>query len=67
MNSRIFYKSLYMGNNLNTTKPAEGYSLIDRDSKKIMKYGETTPGNKRIKNILMKIILKWTYEARGST
>lgn len=35
------------GNNLATTKPAEGYSLRDRDTGEVLKYGETTRGPKR--------------------
>jgi len=32
------------GNSLNTERPAEGYSLQDRDTGEICKYGETTCG-----------------------
>jgi hypothetical protein len=35
------------GNNLNTTKPAQGYSLRDRDTGEVLKYGETTLGKGR--------------------
>ena len=62
----ILQKPLH-GNNLNTTKPAEGYSLIDRDSKKIMKYGETTRGNKRYtQKYLDENNVKMNFEAKGS-
>jgi hypothetical protein len=35
------------GNSLSTDKPARGYTLRDRKTGKILKYGETTRGNKR--------------------
>ena len=35
------------GNNLNTTKPAQGYALKDKDTGEVLKYGETTRGEKR--------------------
>ncbi len=35
------------GNSLDTTKPAQGYALRDKDTGEILKYGETTRGNKR--------------------
>lgn len=35
------------GNSLSTTKPAQGYALRNRDTKNVLKYGETTQGNKR--------------------
>ncbi len=35
------------GNNLQTTKPAQGYTLRDRDTGQILKYGETTLGKGR--------------------
>ena len=35
------------GNSLSTTKPAKGYSLRDKDTYDILKYGETTMGEKR--------------------
>ena len=35
------------GNNLNTTKPAQGYALRDADNDDILKFGETTRGEKR--------------------
>ena len=35
------------GNNLNTTKPAQGYALKNKDTGKVLKYGETTRGEKR--------------------
>ena len=35
------------GNDLDTTKPAVGYSLRDRDTGDILKYGETTQGSAR--------------------
>ncbi len=35
------------GNSLKTNKTAQGYSLRDRDTGAILKYGETTLGSKR--------------------
>jgi len=35
------------GNDLSTTKPAQGYSLRDRDTGEVLKYGETTLGRSR--------------------
>ncbi len=35
------------GNSLNTTKPAQGYALKDKDTGEVLKYGETTRGEKR--------------------
>ena len=35
------------GNSLSTTKPAQGYILRNRDTQEILKYGETTRGNRR--------------------
>ena len=35
------------GNSLDTDLPAEGYTLRDRDTGEILKYGETTRGEKR--------------------
>jgi hypothetical protein len=35
------------GNNLNTARPAQGYSLRDRETGRVLKYGETTRGKKR--------------------
>ena len=35
------------GNSLSTTKPADGYVLRKRDDNRILKYGETTCGEKR--------------------
>ena len=54
-------------NSHSTTKPAEGYTIRDRDTGEILKYGETTRGKKRYTN-------KWykdnnaemVVEARGT-
>ena len=35
------------GNSLDTDKPAIGYTLRDKDTGEILKYGETTRGSKR--------------------
>ncbi|WP_433006654.1 RHS repeat domain-containing protein [Treponema socranskii] len=35
------------GNSLNTTKPAQGYALKHRNTGEVLKYGETTRGEKR--------------------
>jgi hypothetical protein len=35
------------GNNLRTTKPAQGYTLRNRDTGAVLKYGETTLGKGR--------------------
>ena len=35
------------GNSLNTTKPAQGYALKDRNTGEVLKYGETTRDEKR--------------------
>ncbi len=35
------------GNSLMTTKPAQGYALKDVNTNKVLKYGETTLGDKR--------------------
>ena len=35
------------GNSLSTTKPAQGYILRNKDTQEILKYGETTRGNRR--------------------
>lgn len=35
------------GNSLETSKPAKGYSLRDRDSGEVLKYGETTQEHAR--------------------
>ena len=38
------------GNSLNTTKPAQGYVLKDVDTDSVLKFGETTRGEKRYSN-----------------
>jgi hypothetical protein len=55
------------GNSLDSTKPAEGYSLRDRDTGEIKKYGETTRGEKRYsKKYLEQNNVKMEFEANGS-
>jgi len=55
------------GNNLNTTKPAEGYSLRDRDTGKVLKYGETTLGKSRYSSkYLEKHNAEMVFEAKGT-
>jgi hypothetical protein len=41
---------VFHGNNLNTTKPAQGYTLRNRSNGEILKYGETTLGKGRYTN-----------------
>jgi hypothetical protein len=55
------------GNNLNTTKPAQGYSLRDRDTGRLLKYGETTRGPKRYsQKYLEKNNAEMVFETKGS-
>ncbi|MDT8927081.1 RHS repeat-associated core domain-containing protein, partial [Pseudomonas taiwanensis] len=55
------------GNSHNTTKPAIGYTLRDRDTGEIMKYGETTMGTRRYPEKYMRQNnLEMFREASGS-
>jgi RHS repeat-associated protein len=55
------------GNNLNTTKPAQGYSLRDRDTGEILKFGETTRGTKRYsQKYLERHNAEMIFEAQGT-
>jgi RHS repeat-associated protein len=55
------------GNDLGTTKPAEGYSLRDKDNGKVLKYGETTQNTKRYsKSYLEKHNAAMKFEAKGT-
>jgi hypothetical protein len=54
-------------NSLETKKPAEGYSLRDKDSGKVLKYGETTQNTKRYsKSYLEKNNAIMKFEAKGT-
>lgn len=55
------------GNSHSTTKPAEGYTLRDRDTGEILKYGETTRGSKRYsEKYLRGENAEMVFEANGS-
>ena len=55
------------GNSLTTTKPAQGYALKDRNTGKVLKYGETTQGNKRYtKKYLNDKNADMDFQAKGS-
>ncbi|HZF50554.1 MAG TPA: hypothetical protein VE093_17975 [Polyangiaceae bacterium] len=55
------------GNHLSTTKPAQGYSLRDRDTGEILKYGETTLGRGRYtKKYLDEHNAEMIFEAKGT-
>jgi hypothetical protein len=55
------------GNDLSTTKPAQGYSLRDRDTGEVLKYGETTLGRSRYaKQYLEKHNAEMLFEAKGT-
>jgi len=55
------------GNNLNTTKPAQGYTLKNRDTGELLKYGETTLGKQRYsKAYLNKVNAKMRFETSGT-
>ena len=55
------------GNSLNTTKPAQGYSLRDRATGDVLKYGETTLGKKRYsEKFLNEIKADIHFEASGT-
>ena len=54
-------------NNLNSSKPAVGYSLRDRDTGEVVKYGETTQGERRYsKRYLEKHNVDFVVEATGT-
>ncbi|WP_019143026.1 SpvB/TcaC N-terminal domain-containing protein [Noviherbaspirillum massiliense] len=55
------------GNNLNTTKPAQGYTLRNRDTGEILKYGETTRGTARYSQKYLKDNnARMVFEAQGT-
>ncbi len=55
------------GNSHNSTKPAIGYTLRDRDSDEVMKYGETTMGSRRYsKKYLNENNVEMVEEASGT-
>jgi RHS repeat-associated protein len=55
------------GNDLNTTKPAQGYSLRDRDTGAVLKYGETTLDKGRYTSkYLEKHNAEMVFEAKGT-
>ncbi|HEX3044234.1 MAG TPA: RHS repeat-associated core domain-containing protein [Bacillota bacterium] len=62
-----FDASRLHGNDLRTSKPAEGYSLRDRDTGEVLKYGETTQGTKRYsQKYLDENNADMVFEASGS-
>jgi len=55
------------GNSLTTTKPAQGYALRDISTDKVLKYGETTRGNRRYsKKYLKDNNAYMDFQAKGS-
>jgi hypothetical protein len=55
------------GNSLNSTKPAQGYTLRDRNTNEVLKYGETTLGTARYtKKYLEQINAEIKFEAEGT-
>ena len=55
------------GNSLATTKPAKGYSLRNKYTGEILKYGETTLGEARYtKEYLNSINAEYVWEAFGT-
>jgi hypothetical protein len=55
------------GNSLKTKKPAEGYTLRDRDTGDTLKYGETTRGRKRYsEKYLESNNAEMVFEAQGT-
>lgn len=55
------------GNSLSTTKPAQGYSLRDRDTSDVLKYGETTRNTKRYpEKYLVENNATMRFEASGT-
>jgi hypothetical protein len=60
-------KQDYHGNDLRTTKPAKGYTLRDRNTDTILKYGETTLGKRRYTDkFLDQHNAKLDFEAKGT-
>jgi RHS repeat-associated protein len=57
----------FHGNDHRTTKPAEGYSLRDKDTGEVLKYGETTQGTGRYsKEFLKDHNADMVFEAKGT-
>jgi RHS repeat-associated protein len=55
------------GNDHNTPQPAQGYTLRDRNTGKVLKYGETTQGTKRYsQKYLAKNNAEMVFEAQGT-
>ena len=55
------------GNDLNSPRPTKGYSLRDRDTDEILKYGETTRGTKRYsQSYLKENNAEMLFEEQGS-
>jgi hypothetical protein len=55
------------GNSLNTTKPAKGYALRNNDTDDILKYGETTRGEKRYtQKYLIENNVYMDFQAKGT-
>ncbi|MBN1795294.1 MAG: hypothetical protein JW804_01345 [Sedimentisphaerales bacterium] len=55
------------GNNLNTTKPARGYSLRSKSNSEVLKYGETTLSEQRYsQKYLRGIDSRMKFEASGT-
>lgn len=55
------------GNSLDSPKPAQGYSLRDRDTGDVLKYGETTRGKARYsQKYLEDKNAEMVFEASGS-
>jgi len=55
------------GNSLNTTKPAQGYALKNRNTGEVLKYGETTRGEKRYtKKYLNKNNARIEFQTNGT-
>jgi hypothetical protein len=60
-------KQDYHGNDLRTTKPTQGYTLRDRNTQQVVKYGETTRGKKRYsKDFYEKHNVDIFFEAKGT-
>jgi len=57
----------YHSNDLRTTKPAEGYTLRDRETGGILKYGETTRHERRYtKKYLKEHKADMVFEEKGT-
>jgi hypothetical protein len=57
----------FHGNDLRTTKPATGYSLQDRNTGEVLKFGETTRGKARYsKGYLQQHNAEFVEEANGT-